>query len=165
MRVRTVPLLNSALVSILGSSPWKSPEMPRAMKDALVVVTVEAVTGTPATATITPTFEAWHSTVGGNYYENFESTGSGASPVNTWYAITVANNPSLLPDGDWGSAIDVSSAVVGTPLGYFRRIDGGFPWRLSLAWALTGGTSPTMKVSAIAYIREGESLGHGDTSE
>lgn len=155
MRTRTIPLLNYVdVVASLGGSPWKGPEMPRSIYDALVVVTVEAITGAPATATITPGFDVWHSVVGGNTEEVING-GVGASPAASWFPIAAASNPSLVPDGDFPAALDVHAATVAAPIATFKRIAGGFPWRFSLAFALTGGAAPSMRVSAIAYIREG----------
>jgi hypothetical protein len=137
------------------TSPFLSPEMPRAIQDALVVVTVESVSGSPTTVTISPMFQYWHSIIGGNQEEVIDG-GSGISPTISWFTVAAVSNPSLLPDGDWPVAQDVSAAeTANTPVSFARRIDGGFPWRLNVAWAFTGGTSPAMILSAIAYCREG----------
>ncbi len=150
--IRLVPLLSGYSTANM-TSPFLSPELPRNLRDALVVVTVEALTGAPSTATVSPRFQVWHSHVGGHQDEVILG-GSGASPVDTWFDIAAVTNPSLLPDGDWPVGLDVSGAVLATPVATFRRIDGGFPWRLRIAWALTGGSSPAMSLSAIAYCRE-----------
>jgi hypothetical protein len=152
MTIRALPLL-AAYTTASMTAPFLGPEMPREMTDALVMVTVESISGGPATATITPHFQVWHSILGGNQEEVF-SGGAGTDPTNSWFNIVAANNPSMLPDGDWASATDVSAAVLATPVAVFKTIRGGFPWRLRLDWALTGGASPAMKISAIAYIRE-----------
>lgn len=152
MTVRALPLLSNYSTANL-SAPWVSPELPREMADALVVVTAEALSGGPATATVSPTFQVWHSILGGNQEEVY-SGAAGVDPTNSWYDIAAASNPSMLPDGDWPAALDVSGATLTTPVGVFRTIRGGFPWRVKLNWALTGGTSPTIKLSVIAYVRE-----------
>ncbi len=150
--IRTIPLLSGYSTSNM-TSPFVTPEMPRNIEDALVMVTVESVTGSPTTATITPSFEVWHSHVGGNQEEVILG-GSGTSPLDSWFTIQSAQNPSMLPDGAWPTALDVSTAVVATPISTFRRIGGGFPWRLKIAWNLAGGSTPTLTISAIAYVRE-----------
>lgn len=150
--IRAIPLLNNFATSSM-TSPFVSPELPRNLTDAVVVITVESISGAPTAATITPQFQLWHSVIGGNQEEVFLG-GSGVNPDVSWLALTAAQNPSLLPDNDWPVGLDVSAATTGAPVMVARRISGGFPWRLSLAWALTGGTSPAMKISAIAYCRE-----------
>lgn len=160
-------LLNNADTSILGSdggaagtSPWVSPELPRNMLDAFVIVTVESVSGAPTTATITPKFQAWHSVIGGNV-EEVVGGGAGVVPDISWFDIATATNPSLLPDGDWPSAFDVHTATATTPVSTMRSVVGrGYPWRLKVAWAFTGGTTPQMKISAIAYVRHGDESGY-----
>lgn len=154
MRTRTIPLLSYFSIGTI-SSPWLGPEMPRSAYDALVVVTCEAVTGSPGAATVTPKFQLWHSVIGGNQ-EEVVNGGSGVDPTNSWFDLGATANPSLLPDGDWAATADVSAATTSAPVIVgAKTIRGGFPWRLKLAWALTGGTSPTMRLSAIAYLREG----------
>lgn len=150
--IRSVPLLSGYTTASM-TSPFVSPEMPRNLQDALVIVTVESISGSPTTATITPSFEVWHSHVGTNQ-EAVVLGGSGASPVDSWFTINSTSNPSMLPDGSWPVGLDVSAAVLATPISTFRRIDGGFPWRLRIAWAFTGGSTPSMKISAMAYCRE-----------
>lgn len=155
--IRNVPILSGFSTSSM-TSPYVSPEMPRNLDSALVIVTVESISGSPSTATITPKFQVWHSHVGGNQ-EEVVLGGAGTSPVDSWFDITNANNPYLLPDGDWAAATNVAAAVLATPISVFKSLRGGFPWRLSLAWAFTGGTSPSMKISAMAYCAERH--GHG----
>lgn len=150
--IRNVPILSSYSTSSM-TSPYLSPEMPRNLDSALVIVTVESVSGSPSTATITPKFQVWHSHVGGNQ-EEIILGGTGTSPVDSWFDIGVTANPYLMPDGDWAATTDVKAAVVATPISVFKTIRGGFPWRLSIAWAFTGGTSPSMKISAMAYCNE-----------
>lgn len=155
MQTRTLPILNACTTTTIGTSPYVGPQMPRSVYDALVVVTVEAVSGAPSAATITPSFEVWHSVVGSNFFETFESTNAGLSPVTSWFAVSNANNPSLLPDGDWPAALDVHSATVSAPVSTFKSfVPRGAPWRLKIAWAFTGGTTPALTISAIAYLRE-----------
>jgi hypothetical protein len=150
--IRAVPILSGYSSSNM-TSPYQSPEMPRNLDSALVIVTVESISGSPSTATITPKFQVWHSHVGGNQEEVILG-GAGTSPLDSWFDIAVAANPYMLPDGDWASATDVKAAVLATPISVFKTLRGGFPWRLSLAWAFTGGTSPSMKISAMAYCME-----------
>lgn len=158
MTIRTIPLLSGAITGTNPTtSPWVGPEMPRNLTDALVVVTVGGLTGAPTAATITPKFQLWHSVIGGNQEEVILG-GTGVSPANSWFDLSAAQNPSLLPDGDWPSALSVVAATVSAPIAVARTIRGGFPWRLQLAWALTGGTSPTAELNVIAYCRE---LPHG----
>jgi hypothetical protein len=155
MLTRTVPLLNACTTGTIGSSPFVSPQMPRSIYDALVIVTVENCSGAPSTATITPSFEVWHSVVGGNYFEVYETSGSGLSPASSWFAVSNANNPSMLPDGDWPATTDVHSATVSAPVSVFKSfVPRGAPWRLKVAWAFSGGTSPALTISAQAYLRE-----------
>ncbi len=150
--IRTLVLLSGYSTASM-SSPFVTPELPRNIEDALVVISVESITGSPTAATITPTFEVWHSHVGTNQDEVVLG-GSGLSPVDSWYTINSALNPSMMPDGAWPTALDVSGATTSTPVGTFRRIGGGFPWRLKIAWSLSGGSTPSMKLSAMAYLRE-----------
>jgi hypothetical protein len=150
--IRAIPLLSGYSTSNM-TSPYVGPEMPRNLQSALVIVTVESISGGPATATITPKLQVWHSHVGTNQEEVILG-GTGSSPLDTWFDITAAGNPSLLPDGNFPTALDVSAAVLAVPISTFKTISGGFPWRLNLAWALTGGTTPSMKISAMAYCSE-----------
>ena len=150
--IRTVPILSSESTANM-TSPYQSPEMGRNLIDAVVIVTVESISGGPSVATVSPTFQIWHSVIGGNQEEVIDG-GSGTSPVNSWATLAAAANPSLMPDGDWPVSINVAGATLTSPVMTTLRIDGGFPWRLNLAWALTGGTSPSMLLSAIAYLRE-----------
>lgn len=152
MAIRAISLLNN-YASTNMTAPFLTPEMPRSMHDALVVIMIENITGGPSAATISPSFQVWNSICGGNQEEVING-GSGVDPTISWFNIAAASNPSMLPDGDWPSLFDVSGATGTTPVAVFKRIDGGFPWRLSLNWALTGGTSPSMKITAIAYVRE-----------
>jgi hypothetical protein len=155
MITRTLPILNAATTTTIGASPYVSPPMKRSIVDAVVMVTVEAVSGVPATATISPTFEVWHSVVGGNYFEVYETTNPGLPPTLSWFPIVAASNPSMLPDGDWPATTDVSGATVGAPVSVFRSIiPRGAPWRIKIAWALTGGIAPTLTIDAICYQRE-----------
>lgn len=152
MTIRPVPILSGYLTSNM-TSPYVSPEMPRDLVDATVIVTVEQVNGSPTTATISPKFQIWHSHVGGHQDEVILG-GAGASPYDTWFDITAAANPNTLPDGDWPSSFDVSTATLAAPKSVFRTIRGGFPWRLVIPWALAGGTTPSLRISAMAYCRE-----------
>jgi hypothetical protein len=152
MTIRTLPLLSSFSTANL-SAPFLSPEMPRDLLDATVVVSVESISGAPSAATLTPKFQIWHSVIGGNQDEVYTGA-SGTDPTNSWYDIGSAANPGMLPDGDWAAALDVSAAALASPVAMFKTIRGGFPWRLKLNWSLTGGTAPAMKISAIAYCRE-----------
>lgn len=152
MTVRALPLLNSFSTSSM-TAPFLTAEMPREILDATVVVTVESISGTPTTATISPKLQLWHSVIGGNQEEVY-SGASGTDPTNSWFDIKYANNPSMLPDGDFPTALDVSAATLAVPVSTFRTVRGGFPWRLSLSWAFTGGTTPSMKISAMAFVRE-----------
>jgi hypothetical protein len=156
MTVRTIALLNaqSTTATPTFTSPWQSPEMPRDFLDATVVVSVENCTGSPSLAIISPVFQVWHSIVGGNPEEVVDPPGGGTSPVNSWYNLVGNNNPSMLPDGDWPQTWDVSGAVITAPVGLVNTIRGGFPWRLQISWTLTGGTTPALSISAIAYVRE-----------
>lgn len=150
--IRAIPILSSYSSSSM-TSPYISPEMPRNLDSALVIVTVESISGSPSTATITPKFQVWHSHVGGNQEEVILG-GAGTSPLDSWFDIGVTANPYLMPDGDWAATTDVKAAVLATPISVFKTLRGGFPWRLSLAWAFTGGSSPSMKISAMAYCME-----------
>jgi hypothetical protein len=150
--IRAIPILSSYASSSM-TSPFISPEMPRNLDSAVVIVSVESISGSPSTATITPKFQIWHSHVGGNQEEVILG-GAGTSPLDSWFDITVAANPYLLPDGDWAATTNVAAAVLATPISVFKTIRGGFPWRLNLAWAFTGGSSPSMKISAMAYCME-----------
>lgn len=152
MTIRAISLLNNFSTASMAS-PWLSPEMPREMQNAVVLVMAEQTSGAPATATISPTFQAWCSICGSNQ-EEVSAAGGGTDPTISWFTLAAAANPSLLPDGDWPATTDVSAAVFATPVGVLKRIDGGFPWRLRIAWALTGGTTPAIKLTAIAYVRE-----------
>lgn len=158
MRVRTIPLWNGLWTTGL-TSPLLSPEMPRGMHDAVVAIAVEQVQGAPTTATITPTIQLWHPTVGGNWVENGGGSGAGLYPRFSWQTLSAAENPSLLPDGDFPATLNVSAATTSTPVYITRRVDGGFPWRLSLAWTLTGGTSPKIGLSVNVFIRESPAAG------
>lgn len=149
--IRHVPLL-SGFTTASMTSPYVSPEMPRNIEDALVIVTVESITGTPTGMTVTPTFEVWHSHVG-TQQDEVVISGTGLSPVDSWFPIAAATNPSMMPDGDWPVGLDVVGAIT-VPVATFRRIGGGFPWRLRLAWAFTAGTTPAARISAMAYCRE-----------
>lgn len=152
MTVRAIPLLNAFSTASM-TAPFLTAEMPREMLDATVVVTVESISGAPTTATISPKLQLWHSVVGGNQEEVF-SGASGTDPTNSWFDIKAANNPSMVPDGDFPTTFDVAAATIAMPLSTFRTVRGGFPWRLSLSWAFTGGTTPSMKISAMAFVRE-----------
>lgn len=141
--------------SIAATGPFYTSEQGRDYLDSVTVITVEKILGAPTTVTITPKFQLWHSVIGGNQTE--ANTGaSGVDPVISWVDLSAASNPSLLPDGDWPTALDVSGAGTGytTPVIIARRISGGFPWRLKINWAFTGGTSPRIELSAVTYSRE-----------
>lgn len=157
MTVRHNALLNN--YSVTGNQTFdQNQEMPRNLIDSVTVITVESISGAPSAVTITPKFHFWHSMVGGNQ-EELNSGGSGASPDKTWYPITYASNPSMLPDGDWPTALDVSTATPTTPVGVFRSLKGGFPWKLSVAVAFTGGTAPSLKLSVMTYFNERPAIG------
>jgi len=137
----------------LMTSPFITSEQSRDYLDAVVVITAESIVGAPTTVTITPKFQLWHSVVGGNQ-EEVNTGGSGVDPTNSWVDLSAASNPSLLPDGDWPTSFDVSTAATATPVILARRISGGFPWRLKISWAFTGGTAPGIRLSAMTYGRE-----------
>lgn len=151
--IRAMPILSSYSTASL-TNPWKDcTEQGRNIDSALVVVTVESISGSPSTATLSPKFQVWHSHVGGNQEEVILG-GSGTSPYDSWFDVGVTDNPNLLPDGDWPAAKDVKAATLTVPISMYKTIRGGFPWRLTLSWAFTGGTSPSMKISAMAYYKE-----------
>lgn len=157
MRVRTIPLINGVWTNTL-TSPWVSPELPRGMEDAIVAIVAEQTLGAPATATFTPTIQLWHGTVGGNWVENGGGGGTGLYPANSWQTLNATSNPSLLPDGDFGT-VDVAPATIAVPIYVTKRVSGGFPWRVKLDWALTGGTNPKVQFSMQLYIREAPAVG------
>jgi hypothetical protein len=146
-----VHLINYSTLNM--TSPFLTSEQSRDYLDVVTVITVEKINGSPATATLSPTFQLWHAVVGGNQDE-VNTGGTGVDPANSWLTLSAASNPSLLPDGDWPVNLDVSGAAVATPIILARRILGGFPWRLKLDWAFTGGSSPSMQISAMSYCRE-----------
>lgn len=150
--IRNVPILSGYSTANM-TSPFISPEMPRNLDSALVIVTVEEISGSPSTATISPKFQVWHSHVGGNQEEVILG-GTGTSPEDSWFDITVTGNPYVLPDGDWPATVNVAPATLTVPVSVFRTLRGGFPWRLRLSWAFTGGTTPSMRISAMAYCAE-----------
>lgn len=153
MRVRTIPLMNGVFTNTL-TSPWVSPELPRGMYDAVVAVVAEQTLGAPTTATISPEIQLWHGTVGGNWFENAGGSGVGLYPANSWQTLAAAQNPSLLPDGDFPATTDVKAATTSAPVYLTKRVSGGFPWRVRLAWALTGGAGPKIQLSVNLYVRE-----------
>lgn len=152
MRIRTIPLVNGAWTNGL-TSPWVSPELPRGMHDAVIAIVAEQTIGAPSAATLTPSIQLLHATVGGNWVENGGGGGDGLYPANAWQTLDAATNPSLLPDGNW-AAMAVQAATTSAPVYAARRIGGGFPWRLRLDWAFTGGSNPKTQFSVNLYIRE-----------
>lgn len=150
--IRTIPILTGWLTSA-GTSPFYSAELPRNMESAIVVVTAEAITGSPSAATISPEIQLWHSHVGGNQEEVILG-GTGLSPVDSWLTLNATDNPSLLPDGAFAASIDVAAATTSAPTIKVKRVLGGFPWRLKIGWSLTGGTNPAIRLSAVAYVKE-----------
>lgn len=154
MTIRAIPLL-SGYLSTSMTSPFVGPEMPRELVDSTVIVTVEQVQGSPTTATISPKFQIWHSHVGQNQEEVIlGQVSGGASPYDTWFDISATSNPNMLPDGDWPTSFDVSAATAAVPKSTFRTIRGGFPWRLVIPWTVSGGSAPSIRISAMAYCRE-----------
>lgn len=148
MMVRTHPLLNRKSTATLGPSPYATVEIPRWLDRAIVIVTIEAVTGSPSAMTITPKFELWHSVAGGGEFERLVGT----SMEPPWFVITSSTNPWLLPDGDWTPFTNVSLGASGASQA--KTIRGGAPWRLRLDWNFVGGSSPAALISAIAYCME-----------
>lgn len=157
MTVRHNALLNSYTFSGAGTFD-QNQEMPRNLIDSLTVITVESISGAPTTATISPKFWLWHSMVGGNQ-EEANTGGAGLSPDKSWLRIVTAQNPSLLPDGDWPTALDVSAASLTAPVMVARSLKGGFPWKLSVDVAFTGGAAPSLRLSVMTYFNERPGMG------
>lgn len=146
--IRTLPLLNRKSTAALAPSPYVAVEMPRWFARSFVVVTIEAVTGSPTAMSITPSFEAWHSVAGDSEFER--TIGSTFTPP--WFDINAASNPSVFPDGDFAAFTNVAPPANGNSA--MKTILGGFPWRLKLAWTFTGGSAPAAQISAMAYCSE-----------
>lgn len=157
MPVRHNALLNSYTFSASGTFD-QNQEMPRGLRSSVTSIVAEVVTGAPTSVILTPKFHFWHSMVGGNQ-EEANTGGSGISPDKTWFPITAANNPSMLPDGDWPASFDVTAATLIAPLATFRSLKGGFPWKLVCGVAITGGTAPTVKLSVMTYFDEYPAIG------
>lgn len=158
MPVRHNAILNRYNLTGTSGTFDQNQEMPRALRGSVTSIVVEEVTGSPTVATITPRFHFWHSMVGGNQ-EEANTSAAGLSPDKAWFPILAAQNPGMLPDGDWPTALDVKAATMTAPIAVFRSLKGGFPWKFSLDWALTGGTSPIIRVSVMTYFDEYPGLG------
>lgn len=152
MTTRALPQLIYQSTSSL-TSPFVTSEQARDVDYAIAVITIESISGAPSTATISPKFQLWHSIVGGNQ-EEVNSGGSGMDPANSWMTLAASSNPFLLPDGDWPTSLDISTATLTAPVQVARTIRGGAPWRLSVPFVFTGGTSPSARMSVIIYNRE-----------
>jgi hypothetical protein len=144
---RTLPLLNGKSTNALGST-YTTCELPRWLDRAIVAITIESVLGAPSAMSITPKFEMWHSVAFGGEFERL--VGTSAPPP--WFGITASTNKWLLPDGDWVPFTNVSPGASG--ISQAKTIRGGFPWRVRIDSSFTGGTSPSAKISMIAYVLE-----------